>query len=265
MLWLIPVDTHAKRIDTCPPADRRSTNPSPANAPIPPIVIPTGARSAEWRDPVMAPLTHEKVPPLRPANEVPDWRIACGNCGKSPTTWRRGSMPPGRACVLPPRRSPNIGITSGNCGNPRRPVRRGAAKANEMASLLDFPGRACAMVAAEGPDILDTSGNCGNSRRRRSMPTRSACAMPPGEVPDWRSTIGNCGKSSTTSPAEIAENADIGFRRPVTPLRCRRSSRLPPAWGKALPACRSALGLACCRGHAPLLESFRGYGEGALS
>jgi hypothetical protein len=230
MLWLIPVDTHAKRIDTCPPADRRSTNPSTANAPIPPIVIPTGARSAEWRDPVMAPLTHEKVPPLRPANEVPDWRIACGNCGKSPTTWRRGSMPPGRACVLPPRRSPNIGITSGNCGNPRRPVRRGAAKANEMASLLDFPGR--------------------------------ACAMPPGEVPDWRSTIGNCGKSSTTSPAEIAENADIGFRRPVTPLRCRRSSRLPPAWGKALPACRSALGLACCRGHAPLLESFRGYKEG---
>ena len=31
----------------------------------PPIVIPTGARSAEWRDLVMDPLTQEKVPPLR--------------------------------------------------------------------------------------------------------------------------------------------------------------------------------------------------------
>jgi hypothetical protein len=30
----------------------------------------------------------------------------------------------------------------------------------------------------------------------------------------------------------------------------------------ALSACRRARGLACCRSHAPLLESFRGYKEG---
>jgi hypothetical protein len=82
-----------------------------------------------------------------------------------------------------------------------------------------------------------------------------ARAMPPSEVPDWRGTSGNCEKSSTTGPAEIAE---IGFRRSGHAASVQ-------AIFNALPACRSAASLPCCRGQAPLLESFRGYRKGALS
>ena len=202
MLWLIPVDTHAKRIDPCPPPDRRSARARAHHHQrgiLPAYRHPDRSAKRGVEGPVMDPLMHEKVPPLRLATLGFGRDDGAGNDNQAARLdTRRGVHAScGRVGV------PNIGITSGNCGNPRRPVRRGAAKANEMASLLDFPGRACAMVAAEGPDIPRTSGNCG--------------------------------KSSTTSPAEIAENAEMGFRRPVTPLRCRRSSRLPPPGTKLWP------------------------------
>jgi hypothetical protein len=65
----------------------------------------------------------------------PTRRPACSGCAtasattgrrgrrrrwRSSTTWRRGSMPPGRACAMPASEGPDIAITSGNCGNSRR-------------------------------------------------------------------------------------------------------------------------------------------------
>jgi len=47
----------------------------------------------------------------------------------------------------------------------------------------------------------------------------------------------------------LAEIAEIGLR----------SSK---GHNDVLSACRRATDLACCRSHAPLLESFRGYKEG---
>src|ERR1700704_5431294 len=62
------------------------------------------------------------MPPARacamPPSEVPDWRIACGNCGKSSTTWWRCSMPPARACAMPAIEVLDWRIACGNCGNP---------------------------------------------------------------------------------------------------------------------------------------------------
>src|SRR5882757_7719953 len=75
MLWRIPVDTHAQRIDRWPPPDnRRATNPNTSSSPI---------TIACWAPPTRCWARRCSMPPARAmlAIEVPDWRIACGNCG----------------------------------------------------------------------------------------------------------------------------------------------------------------------------------------
>ena len=148
-----------QRIGRWPPPDnRRATNPNTASSPItiacsvPPTRWPASLASPAPRSTRARSTRSPTRCPTRPTRKP-----ACSDCAtasastgrprqrrrwRSSTTWRRCSMPPGRACAMPASERPDWRIACGNCENcPNRcpsvpPVRSLRLDAGDLHVLL---------------------------------------------------------------------------------------------------------------------------------